>query len=99
VIFADPSPPLLSHDLQDLIGQAIVDQSFRELLLANPRKAVAEFGLTPADKRAACAITGAGSLAEYAFLLEQRLARRKPGHVALGRREAGERPQRVRKAS
>ncbi|HLG70660.1 MAG TPA: hypothetical protein VK009_09590 [Chloroflexota bacterium] len=96
MIFFDPSPPLLSHDLQEVIGCALVDETFKDLLLASPRKALAGFELTPADKRAACSITGASTLAEYAILLEQRLARRKPGQVALGR-AADERPKRSRR--
>lgn len=65
--------PVLSDDLHAIIGFAIVDRSFQELLLTNPRSALAGFDLSPRDRKAAVAIHGAASLAEYAVRLEQRL--------------------------
>ena len=80
----DPLPstvhPPLSDDLQALIGLAVVDGGFQQQLLAEPKDAVARMGLSPRDRRAAAAIRGASSLAEYAVLLEQRVGgRRRPG--------------------
>jgi len=68
-------PPILSDDLQFVIGCALTDRPFHDLLLAKPRQALATFDLSPADRRAAAAIRGATSLAEYAARLEQRLAK------------------------
>jgi hypothetical protein len=90
--------PLLSDDLQAIIGLAIVDGAFQQLLLAEPRRALAAFELSTADRRAANAIVGASSLAEYAVLLEQRLAGAQQRRVAVGRARAEPHPE-VRKAS
>jgi hypothetical protein len=89
-VIPDPAPPILSEDIQQVIGFAIVDRAFHDLLLSNPRKALARIGLSPRDRKAAIAVQGAQSLAEYAVRLEQRLARtdgrrdvavsRRPGH-------------------
>jgi hypothetical protein len=87
----------LSDDLQAIIGLAIVDGAFQQLLLTNPRRALAAFDLSSSDRRAANAITGASSLAEYAVLLEQRLAGSKHRRVAVGQPSA-ERQPRARKA-
>ncbi|HVA26469.1 MAG TPA: hypothetical protein VMW62_19030 [Chloroflexota bacterium] len=93
-----PDRPVLSDDLQAVIGLGIVDGAFQQLLLTNPRRALANFALSTRDHRAANAITGASSLAEWAVQLEQRLAGAKPRRVAVGRPRA-ERQPRARKAS
>ena len=98
MIIPNFSAPLLSEDLQAVIGMAIVDGAFRELLLANPRRALAGFEMSRADRRAAHAIAGAGSLAEYAVRLEQRLAGARRDLVAVGRAHAEDQAG-VRKAS
>lgn len=69
--------PVLSDDLQAVLGLAAVDGGFQQQLLAEPKHAVARLGLSPRDRRAAAAVHGASSLAEYAVLLEQRLAGRR----------------------
>ncbi len=71
--FLDEPLPVMSDDLQAVVGMAIVDRSFQRDLLANPRKAIEHLDLCTADRRAAAAITGAQSLAEYALRLEQRV--------------------------
>jgi hypothetical protein len=85
--------PLLSDDLQAVIGLAVVDGGFQQQLLAEPKHAVARLGLGPRDRRAAAAIRGASSLAEYAVLLEQRLAVRRrqagAGQPSPGMQKAG----------
>ena len=84
--------PVLSDDLQAVIGLAAVDGGFQQQLLAEPKHAVARLGLSPRDRRAAAAIHGASSLPEYAVLLEQRLAgpRRHSGaERASGMQKAG----------
>jgi len=93
-----PLEPILSDDLRGIFGLAIVDGAFQELLLTNPRRALATFDLSAADRRAAFAITGATSLPEYAVKLEQRLARARQRRVAVGRTPAARDP-RLRKAS
>lgn len=75
---------VLSDDLQAVVGRAIVDGNFQQRLLTDPKHTVSSLGLTPADKRAASAVIGASSLAEYAVLLEQRLAGQKRRRVAVG---------------
>lgn len=87
----------LSDELQAVIGQALVDRAFHDLLLANPRKALAGFELAHRDRAAATAIRGASSLAEYALRLEQRLARIR--HRLLVRELQGFRPGAARAAS
>lgn len=98
MITASQSAPPLSHDLQAVIGLAIVDEEFLELLLAHPRTAVASFELSHADRQAAGAIRGATSLAEYAVMLEQQLANGHPRRVAV-RRQSGAPHRRIRAAS
>jgi hypothetical protein len=99
VAIPNGSAPLLSDDLQAVIGLAIVDGAFQELLLASPRKALAGMELSERDRKAAAGIRGAASLAEYAVRLEQRLARAGDGaRVAVGR-PASQRPSRAQAAS
>jgi len=91
---------MLSHDLQELIGIAVVDVVFRAELLADPRKALTGFGLNSADRRAANAIQGARSLAEYAARLEQRVSRGKqPESMPFPWERPKPAPRRSRKAS
>ena len=85
--FPNLSAPILSDELQAVIGFAIVDRAFHDLLLARPRAALTTFDLSQRDRTAASSIRGASSLAEYAVRLEQRLSRAKHrGRVVVGDR-------------
>jgi hypothetical protein len=66
--------PMLSNQLRAMIGRAVIDRDFQELLLREPRMAAARFGLESKDRRAAAAIHDASSLVDYAARLESKLA-------------------------
>jgi hypothetical protein len=67
-------PDLLSDALHELIGVAVCDREFRDLLLRDPRKAADQFGLHGRDRQVAVSIKAANSLADYAVKLERRFA-------------------------
>ena len=97
-IFNAPAP-VLSDDLQAIIGRAIVDRAFLQLLLTHPREALADCELSPRDWKAASSIHGAKHIDDYAVRLEQRLSRTgQCGRAAVGRRRPQDRES-VRAAS
>jgi hypothetical protein len=98
-LLRDPEDPLLSDPLHQLLGNAICDAAFQELLLTQPGKAARQYGLTGNDLKAAAGVRGAQSIAEYAVKLEQRYAGiMHPGRVAVRRRKK-QASQTARKAS
>lgn len=89
--FPPPMEPLLSEALHELIGFAVVDRTFHDELLRNPRKAVSYLPhLGAEDRKAASAIHGAQSLAEYAVRLEQYVAGGGHRRVAVRRAKQGQ---------
>jgi len=91
--------PLLSDRLHELIGYATVDHDFAIRLLANPRKAAGNFGLSGKDLSAAASVTGAHELPEYAARLEQAFAGLNHPPRVRARQHKAPGPAKARKAS
>lgn len=63
-------------ELQTIIGTAIVDPTFRDVLLASPRDVVDDFALTSVEREAILAIR-AESLPDFATKLEAWIVRQR----------------------